>query len=239
MKIIMLNDVGRLGNKKNDIKYFKKYLPLEIKTVVEPFAGSFQVIKKIYCDDKYDKIINDNDRDLIELYLDIKKDYKKVEEEIEQMNEITETKIKMKNKRYKLIRTSNFLNYRKIKCNYKCLSDILQTTTIHCENYKKIMEDYKDDENAFIFCDPPYLQSYNSSYKGLTRIDNKNIIDNTQMYIDLLTYLKNSKCKIMIILNSNAIFDYVFKDYIKDSYVKIYQIAKHVEKLNIICNYNI
>ena len=35
------NIITRIGSKQNDIKFFKQYLPLDVKTVVEPFAGSF------------------------------------------------------------------------------------------------------------------------------------------------------------------------------------------------------
>ena len=99
-------------------------------------------------------------------------------------------------------------------------------------------EKYKENKDAFIFCDPPYLTSNNTKYKGLNEYDeNKNIVDNTKIYIELLEYLKTSKCKIMILLNKNAIIDYIFKDYIKDHYHKIYQVFKKKEHINIICNY--
>ena len=42
-----LNLIYRVGSKENDIKYFKHLLPLlDIDNVIEPFGGSFQVIKK-------------------------------------------------------------------------------------------------------------------------------------------------------------------------------------------------
>ena len=63
------NVIRRLGNKENDIKFFKHLLPLDVKTVVEPFAGSFAVIKHFYVDlNKYDFHINDNDETLHYLY---------------------------------------------------------------------------------------------------------------------------------------------------------------------------
>ena len=234
---INFNDVGRLGSKKNDIKNFIKHLPLDSEIIIEPFAGSFQVIKKVYNDDKYQKIINDNDKDLINLYLDIKKNYKDVENELESLNNL-DKKERNKNRKYKTILTCQRLDSRTFKCNYKNLSDILQNIDIRCEDYKTIMDEYKENKDAFIFCDPPYLTSNNTKYKGLNEYDeNKNIVDNTKIYIELLEYLKTSKCKIMILLNKNAIIDYIFKDYIKDHYHKIYQVFKKKEHINIICNY--
>ena len=61
---INFNDVGRLGSKKNDIKNFIKHLPLDSEIIIEPFAGSFQVIKKVYGNDKYQKLLRDGRLDL-------------------------------------------------------------------------------------------------------------------------------------------------------------------------------
>ncbi len=49
---------------------------------------------------------------------------------------------------------------------------------------------YKDNENGFIFLDPPYLDSYNASYDKYQdkNTDEKKKIDNTNIYIDLLEY---------------------------------------------------
>ena len=43
-----INIIRRLGNKETDIKFFKHLLPLDAKTVVEPFGGTFAVIKHFY-----------------------------------------------------------------------------------------------------------------------------------------------------------------------------------------------
>lgn len=44
------NIINRLGNKETDMKHFKHLLPLDVKTVAEPFSGSFAVIKHFYKD---------------------------------------------------------------------------------------------------------------------------------------------------------------------------------------------
>ena len=74
------------------------------------------------------------------------------------------------------------------------------------------MEKYKDDEKAFIYLDPPYLNSFNRNYDQYkTSIDNDNIIiDNLKIYIDIIYYLKNSKHKILFSINNNAITKYLF-----------------------------
>ena len=54
-----INIIRRIGSKQNDIKYFSHLLPLEVETVIEPFGGSFAVIKFFYKDiNKYKFHIN-------------------------------------------------------------------------------------------------------------------------------------------------------------------------------------
>ena len=45
-----INIIRRIGSKQNDLKHFKHLLPLDVETVVEPFGGSFAVIKFVYKD---------------------------------------------------------------------------------------------------------------------------------------------------------------------------------------------
>ena len=44
------NIINRLGNKETDMKHFKHLLRVDVKTVAEPFSGSFAVIKHFYKD---------------------------------------------------------------------------------------------------------------------------------------------------------------------------------------------
>ena len=92
------------------------------------------------------------------------------------------------------------------------------------------MEEYKDNEKAFIYLDPPYLNSFNGNYDQYnTSIDENNIIiDNTKIYIDILDYLKNSKCKILFSINSNSITRHLYKDYIKVDYSSVYS-STHIK----------
>jgi hypothetical protein len=58
------------------------------------------------------------------------------------------------------------------------------------------------------------------------------IIDNTEMYIKFLDILKNGKCKILFSINDCAITNYLYKDYIKDTYNHKYQ-TSHVNIPNL------
>jgi site-specific DNA-adenine methylase len=100
------------------------------------------------------------------------------------------------------------------------------------------MEMYEDNEDAFVFLDPPYFSSYNKSYLGTEYKDmHGNLKDNTMMFIDILAYLQKSRCKIMCVLNKNAIIEHLYKDFIKGEYKKTYGVSRNKETLLIITNY--
>ena len=51
------------------LSFLKHLLPLDVNTVVEPFGGSFSVIKHVYIDvNKYKFHINDLDETLFYVY---------------------------------------------------------------------------------------------------------------------------------------------------------------------------
>ena len=72
---------------------------------------------------------------------------------------------------------------------------------------------------------------YGGTYTGKSHDENMEIIDNTQIYIDLLDLLK-CKCKVLFSINSNALTRYIYKDYIKSDYAHIYQTA-HININNV------
>ena len=97
-----------------------------------------------------------------------------------------------------------------------------------------MFEVYKDDEDAFLFLDPPHLYSDNSTYASQIRET-----DMTQIVVDILEYLRVCKCKVMLVINKLNILSYLFSDYIKGEYEKIYQLSKKKAMHLIICNYDI
>ncbi len=53
------------------------------------------------------------------------------------------------------------------------------------------MNEYKDNKDAFLYLDPPYMDSYNggySSFHSKTYNDDLSVNDNTDMYIYLLEF---------------------------------------------------
>jgi len=230
------------GNKTKELKKLESYFPLDVQTVVEPFAGSFAVIRYFYQDDKYNKIINDSDTALIDLYKKIATDSDSVVaiyDEMMQNPEHTNSKIIQQQLQAsgstKLLETfsirGNFLLSRILekKIRIKPLSEFLNkpNITLFNEDWRTIMDSHKDDPNAFIFLDPPYFNSFNmaySEYKGANNQD-KTIKDNSLMFIEMLTYLKTAKAKVMIIISETALTDYILCEFKKLTYPKTYGVT--------------
>jgi hypothetical protein len=140
----------------------------------------------------------------------------------------------------KLDNTGGFAH--KSKCEIKKFSKTIafcKVAQFECSDYKKIIDKYKNNENAFIFLDPPYLQSWNREYSSSAeKYDESGYEnDNTVIYIYILQLLEQCKCKILFILNKNAINTYLFNKYIKGEYSKTYQGTKGKNYHLIISNY--
>ena len=65
------NLISRLGNKEIDFKHFKHLLPTNCLNIVEPFGGTFAIIRLFYYEDKYNKYVNDSDYNLYYRYINI------------------------------------------------------------------------------------------------------------------------------------------------------------------------
>ena len=101
-------------------------------------------------------------------------------------------------------------------------------------DYKIILDQYRDNKDAFLFLDPPYMFSNNMSYAKQCGTDGN---DNTDMVLVILDYLKTCKCKVMLIINKLHILDHLFKDYKKGEYTTIYKLSNRLSKHLIITNY--
>ena len=103
-------------------------------------------------------------------------------------------------------------------------------------DYRKVMDKFCDSD-CLLLLDPPYFDSFNSFYFMYNGdYKTKNIVDNTEMYIDILTRLKG-KSKIVMFIASNSIIDHVYKEYIKESNKKTYGLTGKKAIHNIITNF--
>jgi 16S rRNA G966 N2-methylase RsmD len=105
------------------------------------------------------------------------------------------------------------------------------------QDFKIYMEMFKDDENALIFLDPPYVASDNSAYTneaGFNKIDIRKTFQECWGYLH--NYFENCKCKFILVVNDNFFMDIAFKKYYYKSYDKLYQQSKYNCKHNIYTN---
>lgn len=239
--------ISRVGSKTNDIKYFKDLLPMDVKIVVEPYGGSFAVIRDVYGDKKYKKYVNDLDDELYYVY--------------ENPDELIEgyKKWNIINGIENLYTKDKLIKFNKLKLNESIKNYITQNVTVKgtitnsknvndTEEDLKLMkqiefsnedafiviEKFRKNKNAFIFLDPPYLFSNNASY--LPQKENEDMTDWYMKYLDILND-KTTKAKIMLVINNLAILRILFKDFVKKQYDKIYQFGKRKSSHLIITNY--
>lgn len=97
-------------------------------------------------------------------------------------------------------------------------------------DYKEIFDKYTDVENALLFLDPPYFDSYNSMYCGFNQVSHTYDNDNTKMYVDIVKLLKSCNCSVVMIISKNALTDYLFGDYVVGIYEHTYQLTKKKTK---------
>jgi len=250
------------GNKQSEIKYINlERLRNKFTHFIEPFAGSFAFMRNIYiegdkCSKKYH--INDVDEGLINMLQDIAKygdkkyiDYCNNHHDKEFFMQV---KDRIRNNNgdlkdqfyYKSLYTLRLGIYpfpdskRKLaqKETNKNLNKFVKNAKITNKNYLDIFNEYEKCTDCLLFLDPPYFDSSNREYSSY--LINNNIvengyklnIDNTVMYIDILKFLKNCKCGVILIINDIAIMREIFKSYIIFDYCKKYNNCKQHKELN-------
>lgn len=246
-----------IGNKWKEIKKFEQYLCINEDTIfIEPFAGSAAVSYYLWKRNKC-KNININDRDPLiwELWNIMRDDNKRIDK-INEINKIVDnitTKeeynriVKIKSKHETLnnrIIASTWYHYRpgiypidKKKPEYiKVLNipynDFLKSENVKqtCEDFRVICDKHKDNPNAFIFLDPPYVNEDNCFYfnDGAT-------YDMESLY-QYMHDLMKSNAKILMIVSDTLLSRLLYRDYIRGSYDKNYSLSKKKTRHLIISN---
>ena len=233
------------GNKRNEVEglynQIKDKLD-DIKIIVEPFCGTsaFSYYLSLKHPKKFQYVLNDNNKYLIELYkistnpekfdelIEILKTFHKDTNKEKYHSICKEDKFEnwfYKNKIYS-IRPGLFPNNTRLNINqdFKNLKNTPILNFLNSENITfyndegvDIVKKYKDNKSALIFLDPPYIVSYNDFY-----YDSK---------INVYEYLsKNSINKMnaymVLCLENNWIIRLLFCDFIKSSYDKQYESSK-------------
>ena len=246
---------GRLGNKMNDLKYFKHLVPTDAKTIVEPFCGSCAMTLTLFADHtKYQYHFNDLDPNLFAIINDVN-GYLKFKADVVQMHndfmsdhdtETTPQLAKLWKSTVQSIDspfTNFYVNEKFIRSAlFKITKDnpdtnhvtIFEKATKTNDDYKTVMEQYRWDKEAFIFLDPPYLFSDNSGYYP-QREDS----DMTDIIVFILDFFASCSCKVMLIINDLKILRYLFRKHINGDYLRTYQLGKRKAKHLIITNYEL
>jgi hypothetical protein len=235
--------IGYAGNKRNEVdNIYKKIQPTlkNIKYIVEPYCGTsaLSYYISLHEPNKYKYILNDNNKYLIELYK-VASSKKKLNKLINKLNillkDINKEKYKIiinsdtlegwiiKNKIY-AIRAGLFPTTRKIIESFEYLNtcpmiDFLRTEDITFYNMDAIelYEKFKDNKEALIFLDPPYINTCNDFYKCASMNIYEYLNDND---------IQLSKANIILCLENNWIILLLFKKYIIDEYKKTYETSK-------------
>ena len=120
---------------------------------------------------------------------------------------------------------------------YKNLTDefipILKRTEICNKDYKEVIDNYKNNGEAFIFFDPPYLDC-DTLYTSSQKFEN--------IYKHIYEFMRKCKCKTMLVVKENQYILDTFGDFIKVTYGNNYKCnAKSIKENNhlVIANYDI
>ena len=245
------------GNKRNECEdlynEIKNKLDV-ITTIMEPFCGSsaFSYYISTKHPNKYEYILNDNNKFLIQLY-SIAKDEKKLIKLVQILNsklqDIDKDKYKIiinedniigwiiKNKIYNL-KPGLFPNDTTTRPLLKSFDYMLTCPVINFLRNEKIkfynvdaitlIEKYKNNKKCLIFLDPPYLISCNDMYKD-AKVNVYEYLFNNK--------IENMKAFVLLCLESNWIIKLLFNGLIKKEYDKQYQMTKKKTTHIIISNF--
>jgi hypothetical protein len=206
--------------------------------------------RNFYLDDDVKKVVNDSDSELYQIY----KHPEKYMETIDKFREIcNKHKNENGNVLYKdfieefdkeEVFAKKFIKQERIvrgtmvkvppQLDREYIINIHSKIEFYNENWRSVVDRHSKDKDAFIFIDPPYLFSDNSAYE-----EQNEEMDMTKILYEVKEIMedKKTKCKIMMIINDLAILRYLYKEFIKGSYQKTYQIGKRKCRHLIICNY--
>ncbi len=245
------------GNKRSEINDIFNHINFDnIKIIIEPFCGSsafsFTVSQKFPGKFKY--ILNDNSNYLNDMYEILKDKDKYNKFKTEAQNVINN--IKNKDEYNKICKRGDLIGnfiYKFIYFQHPGIypleekrqkrqlieyDDIPITKFLNIENVEfingdalELIKKYWDNNECFIFIDPPYISSFNDYYM------NKNI--NIYEYI-YNNDINNAKCKMLFALEDIFLIRLLFQNNIKENtqtYNKTYQTTKRKTKHIYICNY--
>ena len=248
------------GNKRTEMREISKYIPTDVKIIVEPFAGSCALSYFIWDIDKENNtepkkyILNDNNQYLQQLYETVRDPEKEkvFEDKVNKTLDLIRNDEKAKEVYNKLVNKDTFEGWfignkyynvrpylyplgkslRPLKLSESPIYEFYKEAdiTFTCKEGVECLMEFQNNPDAFIFLDPPYLLSYNGFYK-----DPK---------LDIFEYLVNGPSMnkqpayIMVVVEENYIINLIFSDnkYYCKYYEKTYQTTKKLTRHKLVMN---
>ena len=233
------------GGKGDEISRFKQYLPDEYDTYIEPFVGGGALFFHI---SPKKAVIADVHAELVDLYKSIKNNkagdiYKFMEEHPNDEETYYNVRDKMpydtiveNAKRFFYLRKTCYrgmLRYNKKgkfnipfgrykTCNFEILKNddyrkLLKNTKIYKTDFKEVFKNH-NDENNFMFLDPPYDSEF-TDY-GYCQFGKKE-------HEELAQCFKETKIKCLMVIGKTPYIEELYKGFIVDEYDKKYRFKLH------------
>ena len=241
------------GGKKDEIKFFSQYFPKDYETYLEPFFGGGAVYfylrpKKAAISDVHKEAIDfyetvkNGKIDEIYSFMEKNRNEEETYYKIRSMDRKEKKLSQVENAcRFYYLRKTCYrgmmrynskgqfnIPYGKYKtCNYENLKDkryeeLLKKTDIHFGDFEYIFKNY-DNENNFMFIDPPYDTKFSDyGYCSFGRDEHKR----------LANLFKKSKCKCLMIISETEFIRDLYKNYIVGTFDKKYKFRLHSNRVN-------
>ena len=225
------------GGKKDEIKLFEKYIPNEYDIYIEPFIGGGSLYFNL-CPTK--SVIADVHKELICFYNSIKDGYiddiydfmvkhpndEKVYYDVRDNMEINSDLDRAKQFYYQrktcyrgMLRYNKKGNYEDLK--NKDYETLLKRTDIINGSFETVFDKY-NDENNFVFLDPPYDSEFTDyGYCKFGKEEHKKLAE----------CFKNTKNKCLMIIGKTDFIVDLYKDYIVEEYDKNYKFKIHSKRV--------
>jgi len=237
------------GGKGNEIKQFEKYFPSEYDTYIEPFIGGGSVYfylapkKSVISDvhselvDFYQSISDGKSKEIYDFMVNTPNDeetYYKVRDKMTissildnakrfyyqrktcfrgMLRYNKEGKFNIPFGKYKTINYNELLN--------KDYEDLLKNTEIKNTSFEYIFEKY-NDENNFMFLDPPYDSEFTDyGYCKFGKDQQKKLAE----------LFKETKIKCLMVIGKTKFIEELYKDYIVDEYDKKYKFKLYAGRI--------
>ena len=241
------------GGKRDELDIIKRHMPQNYTTYAEPFAGGASLFFHLNPSTDVTSIISDTHPDLINFYKQISEGHSsEIKQVIDTFSCTPDGYYEVRDKfdpQNHVDKAAQFYYLRKtcfrgmLRYNSKGGFNIpwgryksVHFNELENEDYEKLLSrtkiiegDFKEvfelcqDENAFLFLDPPYDTPF-SSYSPAGKFDHED-------HKRLFECFQTSMAKCLMIISETPYIKELYKDYIVDEYDKNYRFRIHSNRI--------